>query len=178
MHSLEQKKGAAPKTPKPTLTVSAIVNRDVLIEMVYDPFDQRTEFAVFEKESWRTIDAITRTNGERLVPYSAANSLIKHNVVLFPSEPEEYGSTAELVADIRDYIHRYCDLSARFELLAAHYALFSWVHDRFAELPYLRLRGDFGTGKTRFLLTVGSICRTPIFASGASGDVLPLCGAS
>jgi hypothetical protein len=42
------------------------------------------------------------------------------------------------------------------------------VHDRFSELPYLRLRGDFGTGKTRFLLTVGSICRTPIFASGAS----------
>ena len=68
----------------------------------------------------------------------------------------------------RSYIHRYVGLSERFELLAAHYALFTWVHDRFAELPYLRLRGDFGTGKTRFLLTVGSICRTPIFASGAS----------
>ena len=144
------------------------MNRDGLLEMVYDPFDRRTAFVVFEKGSWRTIDAVTRTNGERLVPYSADNSLIKHDVVLFPSEPEEYGSTAELIADIRSYIHRYVGLSERFELLAAHYALFSWVHDRFGELPYLRLRGDFGTGKTRFLLTVGSICRTPIFASGAS----------
>ena len=115
--------------------------------MVYDPFDRRTAFVVFEKGSWRTIDAVTRTNGERLVPYSADNSLIKHDVVLFPSEPEEYGTTTELTADIRSYIHRYVGLSERFELLATHYALFSWVHDRFAELPYLRLRGDFGTGK-------------------------------
>src|SRR5205814_1040973 len=33
---------------------------------------------------------------------------------------------------------------------------------------YLRLRGDFGTGKTRSLLTIGSICYKPFFASGAS----------
>src|SRR5262249_24039020 len=36
------------------------------------------------------------------------------------------------------------------------------------DLPYLRLRGDFGTGKTRSLLTIGSICYKPFFASGAS----------
>src|SRR5206468_4228243 len=46
-------------------------------------------------------------------------------------------------------------------------------YDRFNELPYLRLRGDPGSGKTRFLLTVGSLCYKPIFASGAS-TVSPL----
>ncbi|SDG43936.1 hypothetical protein SAMN05216338_1001307 [Bradyrhizobium sp. Rc2d] len=35
-------------------------------------------------------------------------------------------------------------------------------------MPYLRLRGDFGTGKTRSLLTIGSLCYKPFFASGAS----------
>jgi hypothetical protein len=50
----------------------------------------------------------------------------------------------------------------------SHYVLLTWVYDRFNELPYLRLRGDFGSGKTRFLLVVGSICNKPIFASGAS----------
>jgi hypothetical protein len=46
--------------------------------------------------------------------------------------------------------------------------LLSWVHDAFNELPYLRLRGDYGTGKTRGLITIGSICYRPFFASGAS----------
>ena len=51
--------------------------------------------------------------------------------------------------------------------------LLTWLHDRFNELPYLRLRGDYGTGKTRFLLVVGALCYKPIFASGAS-TVSPL----
>jgi hypothetical protein len=35
-------------------------------------------------------------------------------------------------------------------------------------LPYLRLRGEYGTGKTRGLLAIGSLCYRPFFASGAS----------
>jgi hypothetical protein len=45
--------------------------------------------------------------------------------------------------------------------------------DAFNEVPYLRLRGEFGTGKTRFLQTVGSLCYRPIFTSGVS-TVSPL----
>src|SRR3989441_7070691 len=65
------------------------------------------------------------------------------------------------------------DVSPLFEQIASYYVLFSWVYDGFNELPYLRLRGDTGSGKTRFLLTVGSLCYKPIFASGAS-TVSPL----
>lgn len=51
---------------------------------------------------------------------------------------------------------------------SAHYILLTWVYDSFNELPYLRVRGQYGSGKSRFLLTVGSLCYKPIFASGAS----------
>jgi hypothetical protein len=44
----------------------------------------------------------------------------------------------------------------------------TWGYDIFNELPYLRVRGQYGSGKSRFLLTVGSLCFKPIFASGAS----------
>ncbi len=168
METPNNKKGVKTKGERATPTISAITNDNTLIELVYDPFEKRTALAISEEGQWRVEKCFETKTGERLVPYRADNTLIKHNVVLLPSEPEEYGTTAELLADIRTYIHRYADLSDRFEILAAHYALFTWVHDRFNELPYLRLKGDFGTGKTRFLLTVGSICRTPIFASGAS----------
>ena len=60
-----------------------------------------------------------------------------------------------------------------FETIASYYVLFSWVYDSFNELPYLRVRGDTGSGKTRCLLTIGSLCYKPIFASGAS-TVSPL----
>jgi hypothetical protein len=69
------------------------------------------------------------------------------------------------LAEIRSFIHRNVDVSPLYEEIASYYVLFSWVYDGFNELPYLRVRGDPGSGKTRFLLTVGSLCYKPIFAS-------------
>ncbi len=112
-------------------------------------------------------------NGEHLIPFSPQNNVIKHNVVLLPSEPVEYRSKAELLAEIEQFLHRYLDISPAFEKIAAHYVLFTWVYDAFQENPYLRLQGDFGSGKTRGLLTIGSLCYKGFFASGAS-TVSPL----
>lgn len=78
-----------------------------------------------------------------------------------------------LLREIQHFIHRYVDVSPLFEKIASYYVLLSWIYDSFSELPYLRLRGDPGSGKSRFLLTVGSLCYKPIFASGAS-TVSPL----
>src|SRR5205823_3826671 len=44
----------------------------------------------------------------------------------------------------------------------------TWVYDAFPEVPYLRLRGEYGTGKTRGLIAIGSLCYKPFFAAGAS----------
>jgi hypothetical protein len=157
-----------PNTPRGTPTVSAVLSDGRLIEMVFDPVAQQTRFAVFQGDTWRFAPIIHAPTGERLVPYSARNNLVRKEVVLFPSEPVEYGSEEDLVDEIREFIHRYVDVSPRFERIASYYVLFSWLYDGFAELPYLRLRGDYGSGKTRFLLTVGSLCYKPIFASGAT----------
>ena len=107
-------------------------------------------------------------NSERLVPYSARNNLITSGCVLLPSDVGDFRDKGDLVDEVRAFLHRYVDLSPLFEELAAYYVLLSWVNDAFNELPYLRFRGDYGTGKTRALLTVGSVCYKPFFASGAS----------
>lgn len=106
-------------------------------------------------------------------PYSPDNSLLAHGVVQFPSSLEEYTSENELVAAVRAFIHRYADLSVVFEETASYYVFLTWVYDAFNELPYLRLKGDFGSGKTRCLQVIGSVCYKPMFASGAS-TVSPL----
>ena len=141
--------------------------------MVCDLAERRSAFVVWEHSAWRLETSISLDAEHRLVPYSPDNNLIRNEVVLLPSTPTEYGSERELVCQVQAFIHRYTDLSPMFEQIASYYVLLSWIYDRFSELPYLRFRGDPGTGKTRSLLIVGSLCYKPIFASGAS-TVSPL----
>jgi hypothetical protein len=136
---------------------------------VYDREKRKTALAVSRFNGlWNLEQEVKIETGETLVPYAASNNLIASECVLLPSMPIEYGFKNELIEDIRNFLGRYVDLSAGFEQVAAYYILLSWVHDRFGELPYLRLRGDFGTGKTRGLLTIGALCYKSFFASGAS----------
>ena len=158
----------APKAARGLPTVSTVLPDGRIVEMLYDPKVRRTAFAIWHHGTWHEEPAIELDDGQRLVPYSAHNNLLKHGIVLLPSQPEEYGTPSDLVQEIRAFIHRLVDVGPVYEQIASHYVLFSWVYDGFAELPYLRVRGDAGSGKTRFLLTVGALCYKPIFASGAS----------
>ena len=147
--------------------VSRSLADGTLIELLYRASDSTTAFAVWRGETW-TIENEVKIGGELLVPFSPGNNIIKNEVVLLPSEPQEYGSKDQLLDEIRVFLHRYLDVTPSFENVAAHYVLFTWVYDAFNEVPYLRFQGDFGTGKTRALLVLGSICCRAFFASGAS----------
>lgn len=163
------------RRPLPTSavpTVSKVLADGSLVEMVYDAVAGRTAFCIAHERRWRMESSLT-VDGQRLVPYSPQNNLLQNNVVLLAAQPEEYGDKSQLLAAIQAFIHRYVDVSLLFEKIASYYVLLSWVYESYHELPYLRLRGDPGSGKTRFLLTVGSLCYKPIFASGAS-TVSPL----
>lgn len=150
-------------------TVSHVLQDGTLIELLYDPERIETAFAVARPGAKVSVEASIELPGrERLVPYAARNNLIATGCVLLPSAVGDYDTKAELLAEVQAYLHRYVDLSPVFEAICAHYALLSWVYDAFNELPYLRFRGDYGTGKTRALLALGSICYKPFFASGAS----------
>lgn len=163
--------GIAPRD-RPQVAVSVVLPDGRLAEMVHDPVADTTGFCVGNAECWEPAAHLT-VSGQRLVPYSPRNNLLRHRVVLLPSAPAPYDSGGELLGRIQAFIHRYVDLSPVFEQLAASYVLLTWLYDRFNELPYLRVRGDAGSGKTRFLLIVGGLCYKPIFASGAS-TVSPL----
>jgi len=153
----------------PTPTVSRVLPDGRLVELLYDPDRRATALAVGGPDSAIVVhDSFDLADGERLVPYAADNNLIVTGCVLLPSEVGVFTTQGALVAQVQAFLHRYVDLSPVFEEIAAHYVLLSWVYDAFNELPYLRLRGDYGTGKTRALLAIGSLCYKPFFASGAS----------
>ncbi len=156
---------------KPSQNVPTVsrVEGDTLVELVYDRDKRKTGLIVSRFGGlWNLEQELSLGSGETLVPYSAANNLIAKDYVLLPSTPVEYGFKHELVADISAHLRRYVDLSPRFETIAAYYVLLTWVYDAFTEVPYLRLKGDYGTGKTRALMVIGSLCYKAFFASGAS----------
>ncbi len=152
---------------------SAVLPDGGLAEMIYDPEAGRTAFAVWKDGNISYEDRLIVSERRTLRPYSPENSLVRNEIVLFPSGSAPYDSEDTLIAEVKTFIHEYVDLTPLFEQLAAYYVVFSWLYDSFNELPYLRVKGDTGSGKTRFLLTVGSLCYKPTFASGAS-TVSPL----
>lgn len=150
---------------RPELLVSAVFEDGTLVETVFDSARKWTAFAEHGTADLR--DHLER-DGVRYVPVRPGNDLVKHKALLFPSHAAACGPIEELLAEIDAYIARYVSLSVDGRLLAGAYVLLSWLYDAFRELPYLRFRGDYGTGKTRALIVVGSIAYKPFFASGAS----------
>lgn len=124
--------------------------------------------------SIQNIDKIT-AGSKIYVPPVSANIMCtigfgtRSGAVLLPTGPIDYGSVSDLVDEIRFFIHKYVELDEKYELIAAYYVLFTWVFDRFDEVPYLRFfTYDYGSGKSRALETIGSICYRPIFLGGSS----------
>ena len=151
-----------------TPAVSRRLREGGLLELVYRPDTHSTAFVAYREGTVQVIDSFETDSGERLVPIAARNNLIRHGAVVLPERPEPYGTIRELIASIKEYLYRYVDLSEQFRTIASYYVLLTWVYDAFNEVPYLRLRGDFGSGKTRALIVLGSISYKAFFASGAS----------
>lgn len=156
-------------TTHSTPTVSRVLADGSLVDLIFDAAAAQTALAVCRPEGdVAVVDQVTAPDGELLVPYAATNNLLTSECVLLPSALGNATNKAALLADIKSFIHHYVSLSPVFEDIAAHYILLSWVHDAFSEVPLLRLAGDYGSGKTRALLVLGSLTYKGFFASGAS----------
>ena len=147
---------------------SMVLPDKAMIEMLYDQEKGKTCLVKWKDGETETSASFKLEADWRIVPYHPANPLLHRRIILFPKELKEYSDEDALVGRIRSFIHRYVHVSEIFELVSAYYVLLTWIYDAFNEVPYLRVRGDYGSGKTRYLHTIGSLCYKPIFASGAS----------
>jgi hypothetical protein len=159
------------KDPRPSESSNKLVSavcEELIVEMIFRRDTLTTAFVTGGPGRETEIRADITIGSAVYRPVSAYNNLIKHRAVLLPSVPIEYGDLETLLVEIGDYVRHYVALPEHAVPLVTAYVLLTWVYDAFNELPYLRFRGDYGTGKTRALLIVGSICYKAFFASGAS----------
>jgi DNA primase len=139
-----------------------------LFETVYEREEERTRFAVRYPDGRVEMADVLELGGRRITPPSPWAAEIREGAVLLPDGLGEYESERELYLEVRAFVHRYLDVSPFFESLASYFVLFSYHFDSYRSLPYLRALGEFGTGKTRFIMTIGQLCYRPIVAAGAS----------
>ncbi len=143
--------------------IPSIVTDELIIEQVKK--DNNLCYAVWNGEEIDYKDEI-KIDGQKYKPIS--DDLVKDNVVKLAEEPQKYNNINSLIEEIKQFIHRWLDISNDFEEMAAWYVLLSWTYDKFSTIPYLRFHGDWGTGKTRAVKTIGGLCYKALDTAGAT----------
>jgi hypothetical protein len=144
----------------------------LMLETLYDPKEEKTKLLVFEDKKEQEVDSYEH-GGINYLPVLPTEHLIEGGHVKLPSKAEEYNSIDSLLNDVSKFIERYVDVPDQYKKIAVLYTVFSWIYDEYSELPYFRLIGDRGCGKSRMLKTMGSICyRGILMGGGSSGAVL------
>jgi len=152
---------------KPTVSIMSFMDGETIGECVFESGKNRPGFIVKKNGELLTQQQYSQ-GAATLKPPGSVRGLVRSGALKLPLTTIPYGTVEELKTVVRAFIHKYVDLSETFEIICTYYVLLTWLYDKYNELPYLRVRGDYGTGKTRFLSVLGSICYKPIFASGAS----------
>jgi hypothetical protein len=153
--------------PKPDVLVSKVSNSGVIVETVYDPREGKVGFAVYAEDKIE-LKSKLMLESEIYVPLSNKTKILQNGVVLFPSAALDFGDFQSLFQEVRKFIFKYVQVSEFYEIVSCYYVLLTWLFDGFQELPYLRVLGDYGSGKSRFLRVIGSLCYKPMFLTGAT----------
>lgn len=141
---------------------STVLTDKVIAEIGVDKISKETY--LLTSDSSVPQDFIEDERKNKLYPAPYDKSVVK--TLICPSDKAEYDNERLLYEDILAFIDRYVIIPDNFKVVVAVYVMMTWVYDRFNTVPFLRVIGDFGTGKTRFLDTVGAICYRTLFARG------------
>ncbi len=144
------------------ITTSKVDEAGIIAEEIYT--DNGPKFATLEDGNLKIKDKI-EIDGTTYKPIE--DQATEKGTIKLATGIEDYGTTKELLEEIRNIIHKYVDVSEKYEKLASWYVVTTWGYDELSTLSYLRALGDTGTGKSRFLDVVGNMCYKPTFVSGA-----------
>lgn len=140
------------------------------IGLEYDQEEDKTYFAVRfpdghveDRMEW------VKIQNQKFAPIPS-NNIIRKRVILLPSQMSELKDEKDLLFAIKVHNAKYFDFGAdaTFEQLCMIYPFFTYLARQFRTVPYLRALGDYGTGKSRLLKTIGPICFQPIMTNAGS----------
>ncbi len=158
------------KDNKNQFKVTRFVTEDHIGEIVYSKKDMEGGFLVYSMKTGKITEENEFSEKGKIYIPDIESELIHKNVIRIPEGISDYGSTEDLLSDLHLYLNKYVDLEYEIDRdIVLTYVLLTWVYNRFSSISYLRILGDYGSGKSR-LLQVLNICYNSIRASGNASE--------
>ena len=148
----------------------AELSNGVLAEECYDLAENTVYYVVFNPQNEEFSKAPEIKDGNTIYRPIESDE-IENGLVLLPSQPENYGSDQQLFNDIINFLDAWHEAPTRRDRkLDALYAMLTWIFDCLPRVPYRRMLGALGRGKSAWLEALGSICYRGIILSGCDTD--------
>jgi hypothetical protein len=135
-----------------------------MLETIYEPITKKSKLIVAKGEQ-RDIQEHYYDSTTNIQYVPLCNKEVKNRIFLLPTNRGSFDSTDQLLEDLKKFIHKYVEVDPFFEEIAARFVLMTWIYDQFSTIPYLRILGSYGTGKSRLLKTLTSVCYHSIYLS-------------
>lgn len=146
---------------KEVIYTSMLTVDGLLYEQIYD---NKTQKSCFINEKGETVDDFLLGD----FVYAPMDKIfLEKNVVVLPSGISDYDTVETLDKEISDFISYWVGVSDDFRQKCVWYTRLTRLLENINTTPYLRVLGSPGSGKTRFLDTVGGLCYKPLFIGGA-----------
>lgn len=146
---------------------SCIIDKEkkILVEQIWDK-DNGSRFCIYD-DNTKEIKYIKEYQDgiKRYVPNEGEE--IEQKSVIFPSGAIEYVSDNELDIQILKFVDKWLEVPEQIRKLGLWNTKKSYVYDLFKTTNYLRIRGDLGMGKSRFLDVWGYISYRPLITTGS-----------
>jgi len=141
-----------------------------LLEECYD--GQKVYYSVFNPKDQSMVKADFIFEEETKTRYEPImNKDVETFQVLFPVEPNEYGSDEALFEESKAYMDRWHgERDRRSRAVDVAYVFLTHLYPLMPQIPNRRYLGPFGKGKTRRMTVAGSICYRPFFIAGCDSE--------
>jgi hypothetical protein len=144
---------------------------DTLVEYTFDPESNVSKLAVRKLPDGKAemVDQVV-IDGVTYKPIPPIfDRMVTSGSVLFPSAlAKERKSSREIASMVEKFlIKNYLFDDKKIPRVISYYVLLTWLYDNFRSIPYLRARGDAGSGKSELMKRVGLVCYRLTKTNGA-----------
>lgn len=109
-------------------------------------------------------------DGDRYVTPMALLPGLSEEDFILPTGKGEARTPQQLFEEARALLQKVAVVPPRVLDVLALYTVASWHYDSNADLNYIALVGDFGSGKSKLLNAMGSICFNTLISSGSDKE--------